>query len=360
MMEHMSFLRTLLIIAPAACLLAQTPPAAPTPAPATPPAAGRLATPVPPGLLAPAPAPPTPVTVPPDRVVLKAGSMTLTAGQFEGIIGTLPDRVQAMYRGPGRRQLAENLAMLFTLADEAKRRNLDQGLAYTVKLDQVLAGLVAEQLRAEAKVSEADARKYYDDNLKNYEEVTARRILIRFKGTPTPLKPGAKELTEEEALAKANDLRKRIVGGEDFATVAKAESDDTTASNGGLMPPFPKGRNVPSFDDAAFSLKPGEVSQPVKTPAGYQLIKVDAHTIKTFEEVRPQIEKTLIPQVAQKTMQEMTKSAFYDPEYFPPQPPPMPHVPPAPPTLAAPAKPAVPPVPPVPAAPPAPAAPPKQ
>ena len=74
-MEIMNFLYKFLMIAPAACLLAQTPPA-PTLAPATPPAiapgAPKLSTPVPPGLLMPPPAPPMPVTVPPDRVVLKA------------------------------------------------------------------------------------------------------------------------------------------------------------------------------------------------------------------------------------------------------------------------------------------------
>jgi len=328
----MKFLRTLLIIAPVVCLLAQTPPAAPpASAPAAPAATPKPFTPVPPGMLSPAPAPPKPATVPPDRVVLKVGDVSLTAAQFDEIIGTLPERNQVMFRGAGRKQLADNLVMLYTLAAEGRRRKLDQTLAYTLKADQALAGMAAEAVRADVKVDEADARKYYNDSLKNYEEVTARRILIRFKGAPTPLKPGAKELTDEEALAKATDLRKRILAGEDFANLAKAESDDTSASNGGLLPPFPKGRMGPSFDDAAFALKPGEVSEPVKTPAGYQLIKVEKHATKTFEDVRPQIEKALVPQKAQKVMEEMSKGAFYDPEFFaPPKPavPPMPGLPP--------------------------------
>jgi peptidyl-prolyl cis-trans isomerase C len=332
-MENMNFLYKLLIIAPTACLLAQTPPApAPTPTPAAPPAvapaAPKLATPVPPGLLTPPPAPPKPVQVPPDRVVLKAGSVTLTAAQFDEIIKGLPERFQAMYRGPGRKQFADTLVQLYILSDEGRRRKLDETHAYKVQStlndDNVLASMIRDQVVAEAKVDEADARKYYDEHKDTYEQVTARHILIRAKGSPRPVKSGAKELSDEEALAKANDLHKRILAGEDFATLAKAESDDPgSADNGGLLPAFPRGQNVPSFDQVAFKLKPGEVSEPVKSQFGYHIIKVEAHTTKTFEEVRPQIEKlpVLVQARVKKALDDMTKGAFYDPEFFgPPQP----------------------------------------
>jgi peptidyl-prolyl cis-trans isomerase C len=177
--------------------------------------------------------------------------------------------------------------------------------------------------------------------------------LIRAKGSQVPLKPGAKELTEEEALAKANDLRKRILAGEDFAALAKAESDDAkTAVEGGSLGAFPRGRMVPSFDEAAFKLKPGELSEPVKSPYGYHIIKVEAHTTKTFDEVRAQIlaMPMLIQAKVQKTLEDMTKDAFYDPEFFAAPKPPVPGLPTAarpgaPPTLSVqpvPAKPAVP------------------
>jgi len=340
-MEAMSFLHKFLMIAPAACLLAQTPPA-PTPAPAAPPAtAPRLATPIPPGVLSPAPVPPKPVTVPPDRVVLKAGSVTLTAAQFDELIEGLPEAYRPRFRGPGRKQFADTLVKLYILSEEGRRRKLDETHAYKVQStlndDQVLAGLVADQVKTDVKVDEADARKYYDDHKDTYEEVTARHILFRTKGAQMPVKPGAKDLTDEEALAKANEIHKRILAGEDFATLAKTESDDSTAANGGLLPPFSHGRMVPSFEQTAFKLKVGEVSEPVKSQFGYHIIKVEAHGTKTFEEVRPQIEKILVPQKAQKTLDDMTKDAFYDPEFFS-----MPK-PPAPPTLSVPPAPPAPP-----------------
>src|ERR1017187_525537 len=323
-MKTMSFFRKFLMIAPAACLLAQTPPApkpAPATAPAAAPAAPKLATPVPPGLLAPAPAPPKPVAVPPDRVVLKAGPVTLTAAQFDELIDGLPEMSKARYKGPGRKQWADVLVKLYILSDEAKRRKLDETHAYkvqsTLSNDGVLANMVRDQVNAETKVDEAEARKYYDEHIKDYENVTARHILIRMKGSQVPVKAGEKDLTDEEALAKVNDLRKRILAGEDFATLAKAESDDTgSGANGGSLGSFRHGAMQPTFDEAAFKLKPGELSEPVKTIYGYHIIKGEAHSTKTFEEVRPQIE-TLPPLVqakAAKALDDMTKGAFYDPD----------------------------------------------
>jgi len=325
-METMSFLHKFLIMAPAACLLAQTPPA-PTPAPAAPPAAApRPATPIPPGLLTPNAAA-KPVEVPPDKVVFKVGSETLTRKQFEDLADGLPDNEKAAVRGPMRTRFADFLVQVLSLADEARRRKLDETHAFQVQSklsdDRVLSGLLVEQLRATTKVDEADARKYYDEHKDSYLQITARHILISTKGSQAGVKPGAQELTDEEALAKANDLRKRILAGEDFAAIAKAESNDSSnAANGGLLPPFGHGAMVPSFEQAALKLKPGEISEPVKTPFGYHIIKLEDIKTKPFEAVRPDIERTLAPQAVQKVLDEMTKDKFLDPDYFPPAPPP--------------------------------------
>ena len=80
---------------------------------------------------------------------------------------------------------------------------------------------------------------------------------------------------DAEALALANELRNRILAGEDFATLAGAYSDDTgSGANGGDLGWFGKGRMVAPFEETAFSLPVGEVSEPVKTDFGYHLIEV--------------------------------------------------------------------------------------
>ncbi len=81
--------------------------------------------------------------------------------------------------------------------------------------------------------------------------------------------------SEAEALALAQELRQRILGGEDFATLAQEYSDDPgSAANGGDLGWFGRGMMVPAFEEAAFSLAVGEVSKPIKTDFGYHLIEV--------------------------------------------------------------------------------------
>src|SRR5436190_19761650 len=101
------------------------------------------------------------------------------------------------------------------------------------------------------------------------------------------MRPGQKDLTEEEALAKAQEVRKKLVAGSMFAALAATESDDTgSGSNGGQLGPFHHGQMVPSFAKAAFKLKPGELSEPVNSQFGYQRIMVDNHEAKRFADVK--------------------------------------------------------------------------
>jgi len=273
------------------------------------------------GLKPPVPAAAKPV--PPDKVVLSVGDVTLTAAQFDMLIDALPEQVRANLRGAGRKQFADNLVQVLALAQEGKRRGLDQTPAFKFQskfqLDNYLAGVTFGQIGKEGKVSEEDARQYYEQHKQEWDGVTARHILIRFQGSAVPVRAGQKELTEAEALAKAQEVRKRIVAGEDFATLAKAESDDVTSgANGGDLGTFHHGQMVPAFDTAAFALKPGEISEPVKTQFGYHIIKVEKRDSKTLEEARPEIDRQLAPQQSKKALDELVKKAnpVYDPDFF--------------------------------------------
>src|SRR5258708_24064253 len=99
---------------------------------------------------------------------------------------------------------------------------------------------------------------------------------------------GQKNMSDEDALAKATDLRAKVVAGGDFSALAKAESDDTgSGANGGALGEFTHGRMVPQFEQAAFALPVGEVSLPIKTQFGYHVLPVDKHESKKVEEVAP-------------------------------------------------------------------------
>jgi peptidyl-prolyl cis-trans isomerase C len=267
--------------------------------------------------------PPPPAQVPPDTVILTVGDLTITAKQFDQIADGLQEQYKNFVKGPGRKQFADQLVRVLTIAQEGKRRGFDKTPEFQTQLmfqtDQVLAGMTAQKINQDVKIDDAVLHKYYDDHKSEYEQIRARHILIRFKGSQVPVKPGGKDLTEEEALAKTQDLEKRLQAGADFGQLASAESDDTGSANmNGDLGTFGHGKMVPSFDEVAFKLKPGQISDPVKSQFGYHIIKVDSVENKSFDEVKADIEKKLRPQEANKAMEEIQKNTkvVYDPVFF--------------------------------------------
>ena len=250
----------------------------------------------------------------PNTVIITVGDHKITAGQFEDYIKALPQQYQATARGPGRRDFAKNLVELNVLSDEATKQGVadkpEVKLQIEFQRDNMLAQAMFLNLQQQAEVSDAEVQAYYDAHKSDYEVLKARHILIRVKGAPMPATPGKPELTDEEAKAKAEEIRKRIVGGEDFAKVAEAESDDTSSGkSGGDLGEFKHGMMVPPFEKAAFALKPGDISEPVLSPFGYHIIQVESHTTKSLDEVKPDIISQLRPQAAREAVKALTGKA---------------------------------------------------
>jgi peptidyl-prolyl cis-trans isomerase C len=249
-----------------------------------------------------------------DPVVLTVGGTSITRSQFEQLVASLPQQSRQEASTPaGRRQLANRLAELESLAQEARKRGLAQRPAVQQQIrlseDNVLANALFTELLAAAKPTEEQARQYYDQHKSDFEEAKARHILVRIKGSRVPLRSGQTDLTETEALAKAEQLRQRILGGESFEAVAKAESDDAgTAQAGGDLGAVNRGRTVRVFEDAVFSQKVGEVGPPVKSEFGYHLIRVDERGAKPFEAVRATIESREAPEQARREVQAISNS----------------------------------------------------
>jgi parvulin-like peptidyl-prolyl isomerase len=264
-------------------------------------------------------------------VVLSVGDLKLTAAQYDDIINTLPAQSQAAIRSMGKRAFAERIAELMVLSQEAEKRKLDQQprLSEQIRFQRqnLLAQAMFEELQKNVKIDDAAVEKYYNEHKSEFEVLKASHILIRVKGAPMQAIPGKPELTDEEALAKAQSIRKRLEAGEDFATVAKAESDDTgSLAQGGDLGEFRKGMMVPPFEEAALVAKVGVVTDPVKTPFGYHLIKVESHVTKPLAEVRKDIEPKLRPELATAAVAALRKSASVqiDEAYFGPPAPPTP------------------------------------
>jgi len=143
-------------------------------------------------------------------------------------------------------------------------------------------------------VSEDQIKEYYEDNLDSYKEkkqVKARHILFM-------VAENASKEEEEKVKQKALSVLNEARAGADFAELAKKHTEDPSGKeNGGDLGYFSSGQMVKPFEDAAFKLKKEEISDLVRTPFGYHILKVEdvkeAKT-KTLEEVREQISSTLM------------------------------------------------------------------
>jgi len=159
------------------------------------------------------------------------------------------------------------------------------------------------RLNAQTQVSHNELQAYYDQHRDEYrvpEQVKVSHILIK-----TPL-PGADGKIDpkglEEARKKAQDILKQLKSGAKFEDIAKKNSEDPdSAKMGGDLGWIGRGRTVPEFEKAAFSLSKGQMSDLVQSSYGFHIIRVDekqdAH-LKTLDEVKAQIEPALKQQKA--------------------------------------------------------------
>jgi len=157
--------------------------------------------------------------------------------------------------------------------------------------------LLEEESKCDA-VSTADARKYYDERpeLFRMEEQLSASHLLKMAKT---------EAEFEKALEDVKALRERLHSGEDFAEVVRLESDDK--GNDGNLGTFGKGRMVPEFEKAAYALKPGELSEPVRTQFGWHLIQLHERIpekITPFEEISEKVVEYLTERKKDKVFED--------------------------------------------------------
>jgi peptidyl-prolyl cis-trans isomerase C len=236
--------------------------------------------------------------VDPATVVVSGGEFKVTAEEFEGILGTLPPEQQASVTGSpeNKKRFADQILKMKALAGEAQKRKLDEDpkvkeqLATIEKQLQVQLKAARQQVLIQSMIQkmqgdEAADKKYFDANADQFSEVEARHILISTQPSENPAKPRP-TLTDEQAKKKADDIRARLVKGEDFGALVKAESDDEGSKNTGGVYTFGRGKMVPAFEQAAFALKEKEISQPIKTNYGYHVIQLMKRVPVTFEASR--------------------------------------------------------------------------
>lgn len=166
------------------------------------------------------------------------------------------------------------------------------------------------KIKTEMKSDDNELQEFYNEHAEEYrlpEQVTAQHILFKTEGkTPEQV---------EAIRKKATDVLTRAKGGEDFAKLAKEFSEDSSASRGGDLGTFQRGAMTPPFEQAAFILGPGAISDLVTTQFGFHIIKVNARQdsrVRTFTEIKEAIRPRLEFEKARLKAKEIAEQIALD------------------------------------------------
>jgi peptidyl-prolyl cis-trans isomerase C len=214
-------------------------------------------------------------------------------------------------------QLAETLAKQGMTADAIKGR---------IAIGLAIQKWIEEKVATNIKVSDEDAEKFYNENLERFkkpETVRASHILVKVdeidpekaKTMTDEQKKKASDELKQQALKKAQDILAKLKQGGDFAKLAVENSACPSKEKGGDLGAFERGKMTPVFEKAAFSLKPGEMSDVVETEFGYHIIKttekIDSGTTP-FNEVKGFLVEGLKKQKTSQIIQERIETEKKD------------------------------------------------
>ncbi|MCB1490318.1 MAG: peptidylprolyl isomerase [Rhodobiaceae bacterium] len=217
------------------------------------------------------------------QVVATVNGEEITTADLAAAQAELGQAVANMGDAEKRDYILSFLIDMKLMANEGRKRGIENGEGYKIRMnflrDRVLMQSVLAEEAAQP-ITDDDMKAFYDKAIgqaPKEEEIHARHILVK---------------TEDEAKKVLEEIR----GGADFAEKAKEVSTGPSGPNGGDLGFFTKGKMVPEFEAAAFALKAGDVSEPVKTQFGWHIIKVEERRDvqpPSFDEVKGQIRSVM-------------------------------------------------------------------
>ena len=220
----------------------------------------------------------------PETVVATVGDETITEADISFAAGDLSQELQQMPPAQRKPFILQVLIDVKVMAKAAREKGLDQTDLFKRRLKYMEEQSLRRAYFGEiaAAVTPEQVQAAYDKfvgTVPAQEEVHARHILVA---------------TEDEAKA----VKAELEGGKDFAELAKEKSTDPSAKqNGGDLGFFSKGMMVKPFEDAAFAMEAGTLSDPIKSDFGWHIIKVEEKRMSqppTFEQVKPQLQQQVV------------------------------------------------------------------
>lgn len=237
---------------------------------------------------------------PQDEAVLAlVNGRTITQVEFDIRWNELSEATRARYnKEGGKRRFLDELITRELLMQEARRQGLDQNddirdRTQRYKEQLILDELLKDRLREKVELTQAELAAYYD---KHANELLA------------PLKVQVSQMLLSN-LPAARDLKKQVEAGGDFARFAQRYSiDEKTKGKGGDLGPYGKSVLDPDVDAVVQTLKPGVISEPIKTEAGYYLVKVsplDQETIQADFATRERLRQELLADKRRKRFEDV-------------------------------------------------------
>lgn len=209
-------------------------------------------------------------------VLARINGIEITVEDFKTSLSSLPAEIKKNYLTPeGKERFLEEMINQKLLLKEAERRGIPAREEVIQQIKEATAQIIIvnliEGLKQEVKITEAEARKYYEEHIDEFrtvDQVQVRHILVR------PTSPDAD--AEVKSKEKAEKILELIRNGADFSTVARQISEDKiSGQKGGDLGYLTREQLDPELATFIFSMNPGEVKGPVKTSLGYHIIKLD-------------------------------------------------------------------------------------
>lgn len=240
--------------------------------------------------------------------VIEAGGSALTKADFEQLLSSDSRYLGAAGQATARRALAVTFGKALALETEARKRKLDQVPSIQLKIrhatQQILAFELLSKMRRDQLNDDVALTAVYEQNKASYAQPKVRQILIRTQGSELAQRPGTRELSVDQARAKAVALRAKLAAGADFAALARLESDDLgSRAKGGEVGFVARGSTGANFEAAAFNLPIGELSKVIQTEHGFHILRVEERQSQPLSAVKAVIANELAHREAEALMQ---------------------------------------------------------
>ncbi len=255
------------------------------------------------------------------KVIIRVNGDAITEEEFNAFLGALPEQQRAMYTTPaGRRELANELVRMKALEQEAKRLGLQDDPEFQRQLTLLQSQFTAQHALQKIVEKQAESQIKAEYEKQKSSAVNLRHIVVGYEGGMIPARGQNKLPSAADAMSKATAIVARLRGGADFAQVARTDSDDVqSGAQGGSLGPLRADALPPEVASVVTKLKPGQISNPVKTQFGIHIFNVSEPTL---DELRPALLQKVQQEIAAKEVDRLQKAAKVDldPQFFPPAP----------------------------------------